>query len=149
LEAEELCDRIALLSKGKIIAVGSPRELKKLIAEREVVRVVTKDVLKALVALKRARGVVAARAGAGFVDATVLDRRGVASVLECVSSKKIVATAVQLLEPPLEEVFSKLVFGRKQVASGGKMTEGGGVESGRQAADRQFSGGRESWGEGN
>ena len=30
LEAEQLCDRIALINQGKIIAIGTAKELKKL-----------------------------------------------------------------------------------------------------------------------
>ena len=37
-EAEELCDRIAFISHGKIIKIGTPKELKKLI-DKQIIRI--------------------------------------------------------------------------------------------------------------
>lgn len=36
-EAETLCDRVAIINKGKIVALDTPRNLKRLFTEREVV----------------------------------------------------------------------------------------------------------------
>lgn len=33
-EAEQICDRIALLKKGRIIAIGTPKEIKSMVADR-------------------------------------------------------------------------------------------------------------------
>jgi ABC-2 type transport system ATP-binding protein len=38
-EADQLCDRIAVISKGKIVAEGTPRELKNRVAEGRVVEI--------------------------------------------------------------------------------------------------------------
>ena len=33
-EADELCDRIAVIAKGEIVAEGTPRDLKAIVADR-------------------------------------------------------------------------------------------------------------------
>jgi ABC-2 type transport system ATP-binding protein len=38
-EADELCDRIAVINKGEIVAEGTPRMLKEIVAERTVVEI--------------------------------------------------------------------------------------------------------------
>jgi ABC-2 type transport system ATP-binding protein len=38
-EADELCDRIAVINQGKIVAEGTPRTLKEIVAERTVVEI--------------------------------------------------------------------------------------------------------------
>src|SRR4029077_1575429 len=40
-EADSLCDRIAVINKGVIVAEGTPRDLKSIVAERTVVEIET------------------------------------------------------------------------------------------------------------
>src|SRR5205085_7421175 len=40
-EADALCDRIAVIARGKIVAEGTPRDLKALVAEGSVVEIET------------------------------------------------------------------------------------------------------------
>jgi ABC-2 type transport system ATP-binding protein len=48
-EAEELCDRVAIMDKGKIIAVGSPRELVKKVKMENTITVVPDKAQSSLV----------------------------------------------------------------------------------------------------
>lgn len=43
-EAEELCDRIAIMDKGKIVACGSSQELKGMIGEQEIIEIETVNI---------------------------------------------------------------------------------------------------------
>ncbi len=43
-EAEELCDRVAFIFKGKIVATGTPRELSRLIVPKVTVELIVGDV---------------------------------------------------------------------------------------------------------
>ena len=38
-EADTLCDRVAVIAKGRLVANGTPRELKSNVADRTVVEV--------------------------------------------------------------------------------------------------------------
>src|SRR6266508_1718739 len=57
-EADELCDRIAVINKGLIVAHGTPRDLKAVVAERTVVEIEAFGVTEeAIERLRRAPGV--------------------------------------------------------------------------------------------
>jgi len=43
-EAEQLCDRVAIMDRGKIVACGSPQELKKMIGKHEVIEIETVNI---------------------------------------------------------------------------------------------------------
>src|SRR4051795_13366828 len=53
-EADSLCDRIAVIAKGEIVAEGTPRDLKGVVADRTVVEIETFGVDEALVDKLRA-----------------------------------------------------------------------------------------------
>ena len=40
-EADDLCDRIAVINKGEIVAEGTPRDLKAIVADRTVIEIET------------------------------------------------------------------------------------------------------------
>src|SRR6266487_3733785 len=52
-EADELCDRIAVINKGLIVAEGTPRDLKAIVAERTIVEIEAYGVTEA--AIERVR----------------------------------------------------------------------------------------------
>jgi len=57
-EADQLCDRIAVIAKGQIVAEGTPESLKALVAERTVVEIETYGVSESDVEkLRRVSGV--------------------------------------------------------------------------------------------
>jgi len=43
-EAEQLCDRVAVMDRGKIVACGSPQELKQMIGKQEVIEIETLNI---------------------------------------------------------------------------------------------------------
>src|SRR3954453_3472558 len=53
-EADDLCDRIAVINKGAIVAEGTPRDLKAIVADRTVIEIETFGVDEALVERLRA-----------------------------------------------------------------------------------------------
>jgi ABC-2 type transport system ATP-binding protein len=48
-EADDLCDRIAVINKGQIVAEGTPRDLKAIVADRTVIEIETFGVDEATV----------------------------------------------------------------------------------------------------
>src|SRR6478672_5831877 len=53
-EADDLCDRIAVIAKGEIVAEGTPRDLKAIVADRTVIEIETFGVDEATVDRLRA-----------------------------------------------------------------------------------------------
>jgi ABC-2 type transport system ATP-binding protein len=112
-EADSLCDRIAVINKGRIIAEGTPRDLKSLVAERTVVEIETFGVPDETVErLRRAPG----------VTSISIEERDQAQVLLVQSAKGLELTQTLLAmldgttvgrvaarEPTLEDAYVALV----------------------------------------
>ena len=118
-EADELCERIAIVDHGRILAIGSPDELKKRVQRESIFRIELDRLEGGASALARLPGVVSASAAAS--DAADADRQLVVMnlVLEDDGALgqvvgALAATGSQILglrksEPTLEDVFVELV----------------------------------------
>lgn len=115
-EAEEMCDRVALLNKGKIVTVGYPEELKRKIAfnfslEILVTRL-TDDAFESLKELESIKNVVKAdyegESKGERIDRLIINvnRDGVLpTVLDHLSNRNCKVVSVSISEPTLEDVF--------------------------------------------
>ncbi len=108
-EVEELCDRIALLSKGKIIALGTVGEIKRLIKVDKVIEVKVdhlETLVQAMAGQKYARSV-------AIVDDAVHIRvesyAHVKKVMAHLAKSNYHVYLVRLLEPTLEEAFIEIM----------------------------------------
>jgi ABC-2 type transport system ATP-binding protein len=109
-EAERLCDRVAVIDQGKVIALGTPQELIEGLGGHEIVELATRDPLQPE-ELAGLPGVRAARRSADGVALTV-DQLHVAlpAVLSRVESRGL--TRLSTHRATLEDVFVHLT-GRK------------------------------------
>jgi ABC-2 type transport system ATP-binding protein len=112
-EADTMCDRVAVIAKGRIVAQGTPRELKRHVADRTVVEVEVFGIDDATV--KRLRGL------AGVTSVSVEDREH-AQVLTIQSPRGLELTQelpkwldgaqvgrIAAREPTLEDAYVALV----------------------------------------
>jgi len=112
-EADDLCDRIAVINKGTIVAEGTPRDLKAIVADRTVIEIETFGVDES--AVDRLRAV------AGVTSVSIEDRDQ-AQVLHVQSpaGTELTQTLLGLLdgtsigrvaarEPTLEDAYVALV----------------------------------------
>jgi ABC-2 type transport system ATP-binding protein len=111
-EADQLCDRIAVITRGEIVAEGTPSELKALVSEGRVLEVEVFGVEDA--AVERCRAVEGVRA-------LNVEQREQAQVLVIQTDERDVTSAVltQLAsaqvgrvsarEPTLEDAYVQLV----------------------------------------
>jgi ABC-2 type transport system ATP-binding protein len=109
-EAERLCDRIAIVDVGGLVAEGTRRELVAGIGEQDLVRLeVVGDASAAAAALTSVDGVSSADAEDGVVvcllpaAAATLPR-----LLAATSEVGVTVTGVEVREPDLEDVFLHL-----------------------------------------
>jgi ABC-2 type transport system ATP-binding protein len=119
-EAEQLCDRIALLRKGKIIAIGTPEEIKKRVSDRVTLSVFVTNLLpdseKAVNdSLLEVGGVhsVEIQQNANEVGQTRLNIEGDRGVnynkiFEKLSLMRIEIASLESSQPTLEDAFLKL-----------------------------------------
>jgi len=110
MEEAEYCDRIALIFRGKIIAIGTPLELKTERMQEKILNVQVanpQDVMDRLEALGEVRDV--ALFGAGLhavVDDTVVAERAIRSEL---GRMGIEPDKVEPILPGMEDVFVSLI----------------------------------------
>jgi len=103
-EADELCDRVAIIDHGKIIAMGTPKKLKdKLGGDTIILDIQDKDVQKAKKVFKKAK----------IFDSQVLlsvknAGREIKKVLEKAKKNKIEVVEANIRKPTLNDVFLHL-----------------------------------------
>ena len=112
-EADELCERIAIVDHGRILAIGSPEELKRRVQRESIFRLELNRLDAGSDALSRLPGVVSAAPAADGGDGAG-DRQTVAInlVLEDDSALGGLGSHILALrksEPTLEDVFVELV----------------------------------------
>jgi ABC-2 type transport system ATP-binding protein len=115
-EAETLCDRVAIMDEGQIIACGSPAEIKEHIAARSRYHLRVRNLLDpALDALKTIPGVVQLRWETSNPRGTSLElvladeEQVLPAVMRCIVSNGGEVTRCQAQGLSLEEVFVRLV----------------------------------------
>ena len=109
-EAQELCDRIGIIDKGKLIALGTLPELRRMMGERDLLR------LSGVFDPEKARAVAAAIAGAEVVsvDPTTLilsmseASRKLPAIFSALDGAGADVRETTLTQPSLETLFIKL-----------------------------------------
>jgi ABC-2 type transport system ATP-binding protein len=110
-EAERLCDRVAIMDHGKIIALGTPRELIASIGVEHMVEFSAGSAAKALEvsALRRIEGIRDVRADNGSVLMQVTElHRAVPALLHELSRQGVPLTELRTHSASLEDVFVAL-----------------------------------------
>ena len=117
MEEAEICNKIAIIDKGKIIAEGSPEELKKMVGG-DVIYLKTRDNAKAIHEIKKILNLSAEeKNGEIFIPVS----RGDACIPRLISVLEDMVISVRLQRPTLNDVFLKLTGKtiRPETVSGG------------------------------
>jgi ABC-2 type transport system ATP-binding protein len=120
-EADELCDRIAIVDHGRILALGTPDELKKRVQRESVFRIELDRLDGGVGALRRLPGVVSATLAVGDradgtadrktveVNLALVDDGALGEVVGALGGLGAHILALRKSEPSLEDVFVELV----------------------------------------
>ncbi|NJE11321.1 ABC transporter ATP-binding protein [Thermococcus sp. MAR1] len=109
-EAEELCDRIAIIDHGRIIAMDTPGGLKRLVKDEETVEIRVRELNpKSLKESPFSMAVVEEDASAGTVRLRAqVDEEDLPRLVEWLVKRGAKVLSVERMEPTLEDVFIKL-----------------------------------------
>jgi ABC-2 type transport system ATP-binding protein len=117
-EADELCERIAIVDHGRILALGTPDELKRRVQRESVFRIEVDRLDGGPASLRRLPGVLSAAAAAREdgkdrhtieVNLTLAEDSVLSSVVGALAERGSHLLALRKSEPSLEDVFVELV----------------------------------------
>src|SRR3990172_481225 len=114
VEAEELCDRVAIINQGKVLACDSPVTLKKRLQEDVLFEIktsrlngLTPDSLEALPEVHTAS--LCELEDGALLKLALVEESALGPVINTLSEKNIAILNLKKLEPSLEDVFVELV----------------------------------------
>ena len=117
-EADELCDRVAIVDRGRILALGTPAELKRRVQKESIFRIEVDRLPDGTAALARLPGVLSAALSATGADGgadgvtvslALADAGALAGVVAALASAGVRLRGLAKSEPTLEDVFVELV----------------------------------------
>ncbi|GBE16124.1 daunorubicin/doxorubicin resistance ATP-binding protein DrrA [bacterium BMS3Abin14] len=104
-EADALCGRVAIMDHGKMIALGSPRELKDGLGG-DVISIETDGDEALCSALENEEWITAVRRHSGQVDISVTGGEGkIPAILHIADRAGVITRSITLKKPTLEDVF--------------------------------------------
>jgi len=113
MEADELCDRVAIVNRGRIVAEGTPAELKRQVQRNAIVDLQLSPGSRLLDALRGVDGVAAASVseqdGIDRFSLQLSSDAALGGVMRVVEGSGREIRGVQKREPTLEDAFVKLV----------------------------------------
>lgn len=108
MDEADYCDRLALIYRGKIIAEGTPDELRKERMKHNVLEIEVDRFVEAMEILQK-EGIEAAIFG-NLIHAVVADARsGIPRVKRILESSNIKVAGIEKISPSLEDVFVTLI----------------------------------------
>jgi ABC-2 type transport system ATP-binding protein len=118
-EADELCERIAIVDHGRILALGTPDDLKRRVQRESVFRLEVDRLDGGAASLRRLPGVLSAAAAAAQDDGkdrqtveinlTLAEDSVLSTVVSALAERGSHLLALRKSEPSLEDVFVELV----------------------------------------
>jgi drug efflux transport system ATP-binding protein len=112
MEEAEYCNRIALIFGGRMIAIGSPLELKTHLMQEQIVDLrcpAPQDVIDVLTALPEIRD--ASLFGAGLHIVTGDSKSAIAAIHRTLGDRGIPIQTLERIQPSMEDVFVSLIEG--------------------------------------
>jgi ABC-2 type transport system ATP-binding protein len=110
MDEAEYCHRIALMGGGKMIALGSPAELKASLGEGHLLNLETSDLFGTMTVLRGQPGIEdVAVFGAGLHVKVDNQTDGASSVRQILSAKGIDVHTLEPIPPSMEDVFVTLL----------------------------------------
>jgi len=110
MDEAEYCHRLALMYRGKVIALDSPADLKHSLDAVNILRLECSDVRGAMSLLQPLPGVTEVAVFGGGLHVTVADAdRAMPAIRSALEKARIGITALNRIQPSMEDVFVALI----------------------------------------
>ena len=117
MDEAEYCHRLALMHAGKIVALGSPAELKQSLGEGHLLNLEAADLLGAMTALQGRPGIQdVAVFGSGLHVKVDNERQGEAEIHKALDGAGIGIRILEPIPPSMEDVFVSLIEQQERAA---------------------------------
>jgi len=118
MDEAEYCNRLALMYRGKVIALGTPAELKAGLTEHSLLNLDGSDPLETMRALEGLEGVRDVAVFGGGLHVTVDDVEATsARMRERLAAQGIAVRKLERIEPSMEDVFVALIESEERKAA--------------------------------
>ena len=115
MDEAEYCDRLVLLDRGQIVAMGTPAELKTTRMKGQLLLIECEPLGAALDLLQTAPGVLDAAVFGSSIHAVVQDASAAIPVLrDLLATKEVSVTSIEKIPASLEDVFVSLTSERER-----------------------------------
>jgi len=110
MDEAEYCHRLALMYGGKIIALGTPAELKRSLEGHSLLRLEASDIFGSMQALEKLEGVSDVAVFGGGLHITVSDASAaIPKIRGALEHSGIAITVLEPIEPSMEDVFVAMI----------------------------------------
>jgi ABC-2 type transport system ATP-binding protein len=110
MDEAEYCHRLALMYRGKVIALGSPQQLKDSLVGHHIFDLESSDTLAAMTALEGRPGISEVAVFGGGLHVTIADpASGVPEVRRILDSQSISIQRFESIPPSMEDVFVAMI----------------------------------------
>jgi ABC-2 type transport system ATP-binding protein len=114
MDEAEYCNRLVLIDRGRIVAMGTPTELKSRYMRGQLLLVECEPLGPGLEALRNAPGVLDAAVFGSSLHAVVADAQtALPEVREILEARRMRVGRLERIPPTLEDVFVSLTAGRE------------------------------------
>jgi ABC-2 type transport system ATP-binding protein len=109
MDEAEYCHRLALMYRGRIIALGTPQELKDRLQGQTLLRLETSSPLDTMKALEGAPGVSEVAVFGSGLHLTVPDKSAIPQIRQRIESRGIQVRRLDPIPPSMEDVFVAMI----------------------------------------
>jgi ABC-2 type transport system ATP-binding protein len=110
MDEAEYCHRLALMYRGKIIALGTPAELKQSLEGHYLLRLEASDVFGSMQALEKLQGISDVAVFGGGLHLTVSDvSQAIPQIRAALEKAGIAITVLEPIQPSMEDVFVAMI----------------------------------------
>ncbi len=118
MDEAEYCHRVALMYGGRIIALGSPEELKHSLGAGTLLNVITSDLLKSMTAIENRKGVLDIAVFGGGLHVKVDNAEtAMHEIRAALDENKIEIRTLEPIVPSMEDVFVSLIEKKEKAAA--------------------------------